>query len=84
MEEDLRDRIRDLKEEVVRVRAARTEEVAELRTRVNTLAQQVQALTLDNTALRARDPGPAAVGRLPRLAPRPAPSATRPAPPPKP
>lgn len=49
----LRERIRELQGELREARRARHEEITDLRRSVDTLAQQVQALTLDNERLRA-------------------------------
>ena len=48
----LRERVRELKGELREARTARNEEITDLRRSVDTLAQHVQALTLDNQALR--------------------------------
>ncbi|MFI9649363.1 hypothetical protein ACIHAA_24075 [Streptomyces sp. NPDC052040] len=48
----LRERIRELSGELREARKARHEEIADLRRTVDILAQQVQALALDNRALR--------------------------------
>ncbi|MDN3053541.1 hypothetical protein PH213_03070 [Streptomyces sp. SRF1] len=49
----LRERIRELQGELREARRARHEEITDLRRSVDTLAQCVQALTLDNERLRA-------------------------------
>ncbi|MEU5646617.1 hypothetical protein [Streptomyces milbemycinicus] len=49
----LRERIRELQGEVREARRARHEEITALRYSVDTLAQRVQGLTLDNQRLRA-------------------------------
>ncbi|WP_371095156.1 hypothetical protein [Streptomyces sanglieri] len=49
----LRERVRELQGELREVRRARHEEITDLRRSVDTLAQCVQALTLDNERLRA-------------------------------
>ncbi|WP_127356140.1 hypothetical protein [Actinacidiphila soli] len=49
----LRELIRELTGELREARRARHEEITDLRRSVDTLAQHVQALTLDNQALRA-------------------------------
>ncbi|MEV6057723.1 hypothetical protein [Streptomyces sp. NPDC052107] len=48
----LRERIRDLQGELREARRARHEEITDLRRSVDTLAQHVQILTLDNERLR--------------------------------
>jgi DNA-binding IclR family transcriptional regulator len=49
----LRERIRELQGELREARRARHEEIPDLRRSVDTLAQHVQVLTLDNERLRA-------------------------------
>ncbi|MFB0627600.1 hypothetical protein [Streptomyces sp. AB3(2024)] len=49
----LRERIQELQGQLREARRARHEEITDLRQSVDTLAQQVQALTLDNERLRA-------------------------------
>ncbi|MET8291994.1 hypothetical protein ABZV80_43770 [Streptomyces sp. NPDC005132] len=49
----LRERIRELQGELREARRARHEEITDLRRSVDTLAQHVQVLTLDNGRLRA-------------------------------
>ncbi|MFI7097641.1 hypothetical protein [Streptomyces lydicus] len=49
----LRERIRELNGEIHEARRARHQEITDLRRSVDTLAQRVQALTLDNEHLRA-------------------------------
>ncbi|TQK43158.1 hypothetical protein FBY35_4609 [Streptomyces sp. SLBN-118] len=49
----LRERIRELQGELREARRARHDEISGLRRSVDTLAQHVQALTLDNQRLRA-------------------------------
>ncbi|WP_030019300.1 helix-turn-helix domain-containing protein [Streptomyces monomycini] len=49
----LRERIRELQGELREARRARHEEITDLRRSVDTLAQHVQVLTLDNERLRA-------------------------------
>ncbi|MFF4491538.1 hypothetical protein ACFY0F_34655 [Streptomyces sp. NPDC001544] len=49
----LRERIRELQGELREARRARHEEISDLRRSVDTLAQHVQVLTLDNQRLRA-------------------------------
>ncbi|MFI7086556.1 hypothetical protein ACIBUR_23535 [Streptomyces anulatus] len=50
----LRERIRELTGELREARRARNEEITDLRRPVETLAQQVQGLTLENHSLRAQ------------------------------
>lgn len=53
-DEALRDENRDLKRQVAQLRRQRAEESREFERVIHTLAQQVQALALDNEALRQR------------------------------
>ncbi|WP_179894411.1 hypothetical protein OG333_38200 (plasmid) [Streptomyces anulatus] len=50
----LRERIRELTGELREARRARNEEITDLRQSVETLAQQVQGLTLENHSLRTQ------------------------------
>ncbi|MGW4815983.1 hypothetical protein ACWEPB_30630 [Kitasatospora cineracea] len=61
----LRERISELKGELREARRARHEEIQTLRRSVDVLAQQVQALTLDNHALREALARSASVTALP-------------------
>ncbi|MEV0535837.1 hypothetical protein [Kitasatospora sp. NPDC050463] len=61
----LREQVRELKGELREAKRARHEEIQCLRRSVDALAQQVQALTLDNCALRDALARSAAVTALP-------------------
>ncbi|WP_329359716.1 hypothetical protein [Streptomyces sp. NBC_01483] len=64
----LRERIQELQGQLREARRARHEEVIDLRHSVDTLAQLVQALTLDNDGLRAELARQGTVKALPKTA----------------
>jgi len=60
----LRDRIRALNARIAEIKQREHQEIADLRATVSTLAQHVQALTLENQALRAALEKDAGVARI--------------------
>jgi chromosome segregation ATPase len=60
----LRDRIRTLTAQISEIKQRERQEVADLRATVSTLAQHVQALTLENQALRTQLERHAGVARM--------------------